>query len=248
VKSLAPWFLMGAAFLGGLAWGQDDDQAAHESADDFLAKVKGVRREIKIIDLDESIPRFATLLAREQEYDGVLAEMATAVEGSGDLSKLLERGRDLKVAALKDLNEILKLHRGKYAGLKEVEVWERLHNAHFRNVSYENEWLVNVLDDLEERVGINIEMDARVYKFDTISFNFDDTSARAMLQMMGESLLFNWLVRGDTLYVYKERHEVLFGGEWIRQKRAAWKARQEAIENARKAAQKAALEGEKGDD
>ena len=102
--------------------------------------------------------------------------------------------------------------------------------------------LVNILDDMEERVGINIEVDARVYKFDTMSLEFDRTSARAMLTMMGESLLFNWIVRGDTLYVYKERHEVLFGKEWLRQKRAAWKARQQALIEAAKAAEKAAME------
>ena len=51
---------------------------------------------------------------------------------------------------------------------------------------YEEEWLVNILDDLEESVGINIELDARIYKYDTVSFDFEQTSARAMLQMMGD--------------------------------------------------------------
>ena len=100
---------------------------------------------------------------------------------------------------------------------------------------------MNILDDLEERCKINVEVDARIYKFDTVSINFDKTSARAMLQILGDQLLFNWLVRGDTLYVYKERHEVLFGGEWIRKKKAAWKARKEALKKAAEEAQRRAL-------
>ena len=70
--------------------------------------------------------------------------------------------------------------------------------------------------------------------------------ARALLQMMGDELLFNWIVRGDTIYVYKERHEVLFGGEWIRKKKAAFKARQEALKKAAAEADRRAL-GESGD-
>jgi hypothetical protein len=98
---------------------------------------------------------------------------------------------------------------------------------------------------LEDKVGINIEVDARVYKYDTVTFDFDRTSARAMLQMMADNLLFKWVVRGDTLYVYKERNEILFGGEWIRRKKAAWKARQDALEAARKEAERKALEEDK---
>ena len=52
-------------------------------------------------------------------------------------------------------------------------------------------------------------------------------------------------MRGDTLYVYKERHEILFGGEWLRKKRAAWKARKEALDKAMKEAEKRAAEGGK---
>jgi hypothetical protein len=63
-----------------------------------------------------------------------------------------------------------------------------------------------------------------------------------MLQIMGDLLYFQWVVRGDTLYVYRERHEVLFGGEWIRRKKAAWKARKDALEEARKEAERRALE------
>ena len=103
---------------------------------------------------------------------------------------------------------------------------------------YEDEWLVNILDDLEESCKINIEIDARIYKFDTVTFDFEKTSARAMLQMMGDALLFKWMVRGDTLYVYKERHEVLFGGEWLRKKKAAFHARKKALEEAMKEAEK----------
>ena len=49
-------------------------------------------------------------------------------------------------------------------------------------------------------------------------------------------------MRGDTLYVYRERNEILFGGEWIRRKKAAWKARHDAMEAARKEAERKALE------
>ena len=66
-------------------------------------------------------------------------------------------------------------------------------------VDYEEEWLVNILDDFEEAMQVNIEMDARIYKFDSVTFDFEKTSARAMLQMMGDTLLFEWIVRGDTL-------------------------------------------------
>ncbi|MHC5052800.1 MAG: hypothetical protein ACYTGK_19600, partial [Planctomycetota bacterium] len=109
------------------------------------------------------------------------------------------------------------------------------------DIHYNNEWLVNILDDLEDAAQINIEVDARVYKFDSVTFDFDKTSARAMLQMMGDVLLFEWIVRGDTLYVYKERHEDLFGGEWIKQKKAAWKARRKALAEAEKEAEAEAM-------
>jgi len=59
---------------------------------------------------------------------------------------------------------------------------------------------------------------------------------------MGDNLLFTWLVRGDTLYVFRERHEILFGGEWIRKKKAAWKARKKALDAAAKEAERRALE------
>ena len=45
------------------------------------------------------------------------------------------------------------------------------------------------------------------------------------------------------MYVYKERHEILFGGEWLRQKKAAWRARKDALDKAAKEAEKEALEG-----
>ena len=60
---------------------------------------------------------------------------------------------------------------------------------------------------------------------------------------MADNLLFKWIIRGDTLYVYKERHEVLFDAEWLAQKRAAWKARKKAREEAARAAEKRANEG-----
>ena len=108
---------------------------------------------------------------------------------------------------------------------------------------HQGEWLVNILDDLEEAVGINIEVDARVYKFDTVSFQFEKTSARAMLQMMGDSLLFEWIVRGDTLYVFKESHEILFGGEYLARRKRAWKARKKALAEAQLEAERRAREG-----
>jgi len=239
VSKLIPCLLVGAAFVVGLAHGQEDEGAGEN---DLEVRLANVRREVKIIDLDTAITRVPALVQREIEYHALLEQMASENAAGKDITPLLTKGREMKLAALKDLNEILKLHRGKFTGLKEEEVWERLKNTRFRDVQYRDEWLVNILDDLEEKCQINIEVDARVYKFDTVSFDFEKTSARAMLQMMGDQLLFHWIVRGDTLYVYKERHETLFGGEWIRQKKAAWRARKKALEEAAKEAERKALE------
>jgi hypothetical protein len=237
--------LVVAALLGGFVWGQEPEDGgaggnlADVALEDLAERLTKVRREIKIIDFDESLGMVPGLVAREREYEAILKE----AQASGtDLKPLLSKARDLKIAQLNDVNRILKLHRGKHVDLTEEEVWERLSNARFRDVHFHEEWLVNILDRLEEEVGINIEVDARVYKFDTVTFDFDRTSARAMLQIIGDTLLFRSIVRGDTLYVYKERHEVLFGGEWIKRKKAAWKARQVALEEARKEAERKALE------
>ncbi len=233
--------LVAAAFLGGLVRGQDSggegslEDAALQDLADRLTKV---RREIKIIDFDESLGLVPGLVAREREYQALLTE----ARGAKERKPLLAKARDLKLAQLEDANRILKLHRGKHVGQAEEQVWERLANARFRGIHFREEWLVNILDMLEDEVRINVEVDARVYKYDTVTFDFDRTSARAMLQMMADNLLFKWVVRGDTLYVYKERNEILFGGEWIRRKKAAWKARQDALEEARKEAERRALE------
>ncbi len=234
--------LVMAALLGGFVWGQEPEEEgnlADVALEDLASRMAKVRREIKIIDFDESLGLVPGIVAREREYEAILKD---AQAKGTEIQPLLARARDLKLAQLADLNRILKLHRGENVDLGEKEVWERLSNARFRDVHFREEWLVNILDHLEEQVGINIEMDARIYKFDTVTFDFDRTSARAMLQMMGDVLLFKWVIRGDTLYVYKERNETLFGGDWIRKKKAAWKARQEALEAARKEAERKALE------
>ena len=226
-----------AAFGAGLVRGQD---GAGDGEKDLDVKLANVRREVKVLDLDDALARVPGIVQREAEYKALLDRMqAEAAEGK-DLTPLLKQARDLKTASLDELNTVLKKHQSKHVGLKEAEVWERLRDARFDGVTYREEWLVNILDDIEEAVKINIEMDARIYKFDTVTFDFEKTSARAMLQMMGDTLLFNWIIRGDTLYVYKERHETLFGGDWIRQKKAAWKARKEALERATKEAEAAA--------
>ena len=242
MKAVVITLLIALTFAAGLAWGQDGKGA---DKGDLETRLAAVRREIKIIDFDDTLKRFPALLERENAYQALVERMESHAKVGTDITPLLEQGHRMKLAALKDLNEILRLHRGKYTGLTEQQVYERLRNARFRDVHYEDEWLVNILDDLEEIAEINIEMDARIYKFDTVSFDFEKTSARAMLQMMGDSLYFNWIVRGDTLYVYKERHEVLFGGDWIRKKKAAWKARQKALDAATKEAEAKALEGSK---
>jgi hypothetical protein len=246
----AAWVLIAAMFAAGLAWGQgrlsDEERAARRAAMD--EKLKQVRREVKMIDLDVAMERLPAILERERSYQKLLESMLEGAKSGTDVRALMEQGRQLKHAALSDYNEILRVHRGKYVGLSDEEVWNRLREARFEDVSYEDEWLVNILDDLEDACRINIELDARVYKFDTVTFEFEKTSARAMLQMMGDSLLFKFLVRGDTLYVYKERHEVLFGGAWIKQKKAAWRARKEAIDKAAKEAERRALEGEEEDE
>ena len=217
---------LAGALLAGFAVGQGQS--------DIEARLKKVRREVKIIDLKESIPAVEGLVAREKKYEELLDRMDQAARNLPEtMPKLLGEARDLKLAALADLNQVLKLHRGKYTGLKEAEIYERL-KTRFTGVRYRDEWLVNILDDLEAACHINIEMDARVYKFDYVSFDFESTSARAMLQMMADELLFKWVVRGDTLYVFKERNEVLFGQSWYRNKKRAERERAKAEKEARK--------------
>lgn len=248
MKNLGVLVLIAAAFVAGLARGQDGDPPARRGlSDDLLKRLEGVRREIKVIDLDDSIKRVPDIIRRENDHYALMVRMKEAQDAGKDITAMLEQGREMKLATLKDLNQILKLHRGKYVGISEKEVWNRLINARFSNVTYTDEWLVNILDDLEEECKINIEIDARIYKFDTVTFDFEKTSARAMLQMMGDALLFKWIVRGDTLYVYKERHEVLFGGEWLRKKKAAFRARKKALEEAMKEAERGGDKKKEGD-
>lgn len=243
MRKLAWGSVLAAAFAAGLASGQEGGTPADRPAGDLEERLAAVRREIKQIDLESAIGRVPALLAREHEYETVLQEAyAAAGKGEGGVPAMLEKARELKLAALGDLNDILKRHTGPHAGIKEEEVWQRLRDARFANVSYKGEWLVNILDGLEEAARVNIELDARVYKFDTVSFDFDKASALSMLEIMGDTLLFEWIVRGDTLYVYKENHEDLFGGEWIRQKKRAWKARKDALDAAIKEAERRALE------
>ena len=228
--------IVAAAFVAGTARGQDKG--------DLKERLEAVRREVKHIDLNDALDRLPALLKREEDYLAVVEKLGKA-GNAADVNLALNQGRQMKLAALSELNEILKKHTGEHVGLTEEEVWTRLKNARFKNMSYDEKWLVNILDDLEARCQINFEMDARIYKFDTVTFDFDKTSARAMLQIMGDTLLFNWIVRGDTVYVYKERHEILFGGEWMRKKKAAFKARQVALKKAEAEAQKRALEDDK---
>ena len=239
MRKAAACTLIAGAFAAGLAWGQDEEEDAEKA--DLATRLAEVRREIKIIDLDTSLARVPAIVDREMAYQDVAQQIYRDERAGKDLTALLEKGRALKLAALKDLNEILKLHRGQHVGITEEEVWTRLRNARFTDIHYDNAWLVNILDDIEEAAEINIEVDARVYKFDSVTFDFDKTSARAMLQMMGDVLLFEWIVRGDTLYVYKERHEKLFGGEWIKQKKAAWAARRKALAEAEREAEAEAM-------
>jgi len=207
--------LAACAFVAGWASGQDSIEE----------RLKKVRREVKVIDIPTSIPRIPPLIAREKEYSALLDQIREASLNMPDrIPKMYERARELKLAALKDLNEILRLHRGPHVGLTEKQIWERL-QTRFVGVTYSDEWLVNILDDIEEAAKINIELDARIYKFNTVTFDFEASSARAMLQMMGDELEFQWLVRGDTLYVYKERNEVLFGRKYDKQRKKAKEAR-----------------------
>jgi very-short-patch-repair endonuclease len=245
--------LLGAVGFGGFVWGQEQSEGegpqggdAGEVALDSLAERMGkVRREIKIIDLDETLGLVPGIAAREQEYEALLKQMREERAAGKDITALLDKAKDLKSAQLEEANRILKLHRGPHVGLTEEQVWERLANARFSDVHFREEWLVNILDFLEEQSGVNVELDARVYKYDTVTFDFDKTSARAMLQMMGDLLYFKWIVRDDTLYVFRERNEIVFGGDWIRRKKAAWKARKDALEAARKEAERRALEEDK---
>jgi len=234
-RTVGGFALIAACFCVGSVWGQDKG--------DLQERFKAVRREIKHIDLQDAIQHLPGLLQRENDYAALLKAMKGAGGDKARYKTMLESARELKLKALDELNVILKRHKSAYTSISEKEVWARLAGARFSDVEYHEEWLVNILDDLEEKCQVNIELDARIYKFDTVTFQFDKTSARAMLQMMGDELLFNWVIRGDTIYVYKERHEVLFGGEWIRRKKAAFKARQDALKKAQKEAERRALEG-----
>jgi len=239
-----------AAFLGGLAWGQDGDASGKKDKHAHLSKetrerLAKVRREVKQLDLDDALKLVPRILERENRHVELVREMKKVQSAGGDITPLLKKGRELKLAALEDYNRVLKKHKSEFTGISEKEVHERLRTSRFRDVYYEDEWLVNILDDLEEACRINIEIDARVYKFDTVSFEFERVTARAMLQMMADALMFKWIVRGDTLYVYKERNEILFGAEWRKKKKEIAKLRKKALEKAEKEAEKEALE--KGD-
>ncbi len=242
-KHCARLLLAAGCLAAGLAFGGDgptEEQKAKDAA--AAAKLRLVRREVKQLDFDATLARLPAFIAREQEYMALVERIKEAASGDGaDLRQLLESAREMKLRALPELNEILMCHRGPSAGLEEAEVRRRLDEAVFTAVGYADEWLVNILDDLEANVGINIELDARVYKFDTVSFRFERTSASAMLQTMADNLQFKWLIRGDTLYVYREMNEILFDDEWLAQKRAVWQAKQDV----KKAAEAAALEKEK---
>ncbi|MGQ0612739.1 MAG: hypothetical protein ACT4PV_03190 [Planctomycetaceae bacterium] len=242
-KRCARLLLAAGCLAAGLAFGRDEpteEQKAKDAA--AAAKLALVRREVKQLDFDATLARLPAFIAREQEYMALVERIKEAASGDGaDLTELLGRAREMKLRALPELNEILVCHRGPNAGLEEAEVRRRLDAAVFTAVRYEEEWLVNILDDLETNASINIELDARVYKFDVVSFRFERTSASAMLQTMADNLQFKWVIRGDTLYVYREMNEILFDDEWLAQKRAVWQAKQDA----KRAAEAAALEREK---
>jgi len=248
-RSATLWVVCAAAAVGGFAVAQDDpSKLTKEERDakraELKERAKGVRREVKQLDLAEAMAQVPALVAREKEYDAILASIAA---GKGDPLPLYQQARALKLQALEDQNRILKKHRSSFCGIDEATVRKRLEEAKFEGVRFEDEFLVNILDWIEENAQVNVELDARVYKFDTVTFAFDRTTARSMLQTMGDNLQFGWIIRGDTLYVYKERMEVLFDEEWLRKQKAAWKARQKARieEQERKEREKAAEGGSK---
>jgi len=248
VRSPIRWPAIAAALAIGFAWGQEEtkkpsrEELARLQAE-AEAKLKLVRREVKQIDLDAAVARVPGIVAREREYLALAQRIREAATGGeGDVRALLEQARTMKVAALDELNAILKVHRGKFVGLSEEDVRERFEKHEMHDLRYDEEWLVNILDDIEERAGVNIELDARVYKFDVVTYAFEKTTPRAMLRTIGDNLGIKWVIRGDTIYVYKEFHEILFDQEWLNQQRALWKKKREeriraateAEENARK--------------
>ena len=96
----------------------DEEKARRQAEAD--AKLRKVRREVKQLDYDDTMARVPQLIAREQEYLALVEQIQEAAAGGkGDILEMLKKGRTMKIAALKDLNEILKLHRGKYAGIEE---------------------------------------------------------------------------------------------------------------------------------
>jgi hypothetical protein len=253
VKRTIGILIVAASLLAGLATGQDgrkpkpskEELARLQAEAD--EKYKKVRRVVKRLDYDKTLKLVPKLEARETEYLALVRQIHDGATGGSDVTSLLEKAYQMKLKAFQDLSRILLLHRGKYAGIDEEQVLTRLNGTRLEDVDYEEEWLVNILDDLEESMQVNIEIDARIYKFDVVSFTFTKTTARAMLQTMADSLLFKWIVRGDTLYIYKERHEDLFNAAWLAKKRAAWKARKKTRQDAAKRADDAAKKAPKGD-
>jgi hypothetical protein len=106
-----------AAFAAGLASGQGDEPV--DAVDDGLeGKLAAVRREVKRIDLEAAIGRVPALVAREYEYEALLQQAhAAAGKGEGGVPGMLEKAHGMKLAALGELNDILKKHAGKHAGI-----------------------------------------------------------------------------------------------------------------------------------
>ena len=112
-----------AAFAAGIAWGGDEkdgkeDDEAKESLQERLEKV---RREVKVIELDSAMQRVPGIVQREQEYLKLVELMQADATRGKDITPLIEKGRAMKLAALGEINEILRKHKGKFAGVNEAE-------------------------------------------------------------------------------------------------------------------------------
>ena len=228
VRLIAP-FILAAVALGALrapAWSQERRPTKEEREKrkaELRELQKTVRREVKQIDFEKTLAAIPTLVAREKVYMALVKTLVdTATGGQGDVKKLLLQGRTLKLATLGDLNLHLKLHRGKFVDIEEAQVRRRLSETLLDGVKYDEEWLVNILDDFEAAVQVNVEVDARVYKFDVLTYDFPKMTADTFLRSAADLLEFKYVVRGDTVYVYKEMYEVLFDETWLKEKRAAW--------------------------
>ena len=100
-------FILAAVALGALrapAWSQERRPTKEEREKrkaELRELQKNVRREVKQIDFEKTLAAIPALVAREKEYMALVKTFVdTATGGQGDVKKLLQQGRTLKLAHL----------------------------------------------------------------------------------------------------------------------------------------------------